>query len=91
MPGPFSDALLDGRAGQVADGAGSPIGIVKAAGFVTAVTLVLISFFTGFEALLGGMLPNFIFVPLEILAFAVVAVGGTVGIFRFMTRRRRGY
>lgn len=91
MRGPFSDTLLDGRAGQVADAAGGPIGIVKAAGFVTAVTLVLISFFTGFEALLGGMLPSFILVPLEILVFAVVAIGGTVGIFRLMTRRRRGY
>jgi hypothetical protein len=91
MRGPFSDILLDGRTGRVADAAGGPIGIVKAAGFVMAVTLVLISFFAGFEALLGEMVPSFDLVPLEILAFAVVAIGGSVGIFRLMTRRRRGY
>lgn len=91
MLGPFSNDLLDGRAGQVADAAGGPIGIVKAAVFVTAVTIALLTFFTGFEALLGSLLPSWILVPLEMLAFAVVAVGGTLAIFRLMTRRRRGY
>ena len=91
MLGPLSDTLLDGRGGRVAGAAGGPLGIVKAAMFVTAVTIVLLSFFIGFEALLGGLLPGWLLVPLELLAFAVVVIGVTLWLFRMMTRRRRGY
>ena len=91
MRGPFSDTLLDGEIGQVADAAGGPHAIVKVAIFVTAMAIVLISFFTGFEVFLEHPVPNWILVSLELFAFAVVTVGGTLWVFRFMTRRRRGY
>lgn len=93
MRGPFSDTLLDGRAGQVADVAGGPLGVLKAGVFVVAVTLTFSALVLGIEAVLGAIfgpwLPGWLALPIVVVSVGIVIMGVFIGFLRFMTWRRR--
>lgn len=93
MRGPFADTLLDGRAGDLVDATGGPLGVVKAGVFLVAFVVVFAALVIGTEAFLGAVLgpfvPGWLAMPILLLSVGVVIVGAFVGVLRFMTWRRR--
>ena len=75
--------------GDAYDALGRPFGFLKALALFAAVTVVLMGTVLGFERAIGPFVPSWAVLPLVVVAFGIVVVGGTSLVFRAGTRLRR--